>query len=78
MSGAGNDPRIRGVIHENAGPTTKADCLNRLYAALGDDERRYGYRFKSIVLHGSEQVVPVVHVFLPQKPANFCSLLAAA
>lgn len=57
MSGAGNDPRIRVVIHENAGPTTKADCLNRLYTALCDDERRYGYRFKSIVLHDSEDMV---------------------
>lgn len=60
VSGAGNDPRIRIVIHGNAGPTTKADCLNRLYRALCEDERRYGYRFKSIVLHDSEQVVSVV------------------
>lgn len=57
MSGAGNDPRVRVVIHGNAGPTTKADCLNRLYDALRDDERRYGYRFKSIVLHDSEDMV---------------------
>ncbi|GGB97106.1 hypothetical protein GCM10011494_14470 [Novosphingobium endophyticum] len=57
MAGAGNDPRIRVVIHENAGPTTKADCLNRLYTALCDDERRYGYRFKSVVLHDSEDMV---------------------
>lgn len=57
MSAAGNDPRVRIVIHENAGPTTKADCLNRLYGALSDDERRYGYRFKSIVLHDSEDMV---------------------
>ncbi|HKT85443.1 MAG TPA: glycosyl transferase family protein [Novosphingobium sp.] len=57
MSGAGNDPRVRIVIHENAGPTTKADCLNRLYSALCNDERRYDYRFKSIVLHDSEDMV---------------------
>lgn len=57
MSGAGNDPRVRVVIHENAGPTTKADCLNRLYSALCQDERRYDYRFKSIVLHDSEDMV---------------------
>ncbi|KHK93617.1 hypothetical protein LK12_01090 [Novosphingobium malaysiense] len=57
MSGAGADARVRIVIHENAGPTTKADCLNRLYAALCDDERRYGYRFKSVVLHDSEDMV---------------------
>lgn len=57
MSGAGNDARPRIVIHQNAGPTTKADCLNRLYGALCDDERRYGYRFKAIVLHDSEDMV---------------------
>jgi adsorption protein B len=57
MAGAGSDPRVRVVIHRNAGPTTKADCLNRLYAALADDERRYGFRFKTIVLHDSEDMV---------------------
>ncbi|MCJ2187947.1 glycosyl transferase family protein [Novosphingobium beihaiensis] len=57
MSGAGTDARVRIVIHENAGPTTKADCLNRLYTALCSDERRYGCRFRSIVLHDSEDMV---------------------
>lgn len=59
MAGAGNDPRIRLIVHENAGPTTKADCLNRVYAALCEDEQRYGCRFRSIILHDSEQVVSV-------------------
>ncbi|MEJ2409952.1 MAG: glycosyl transferase family protein, partial [Novosphingobium sp.] len=57
MSGAGADARVRIVIHENAGPTTKADCLNRLYAALCEDERRYQTRFRSIILHDSEDMV---------------------
>lgn len=57
MSGADDDLRVRIVIHENAGPTTKADCLNRLYRALCDDERRYGYRFRSVILHDSEDMV---------------------
>lgn len=57
MSGAGGDPRARIVIHGNAGPTTKADCLNRLYGALHDDEQRHGYRFRSIILHDSEDMV---------------------
>jgi adsorption protein B len=25
------DPRLRIVVHDRGGPTTKADCLNRLY-----------------------------------------------
>ena len=42
MEAAESDPRIRLVIHDREGPTTKADCLNRLYRALRDDERRAG------------------------------------
>ena len=57
MSGAGLDPRIRIVIHDRTGPTTKADCLNRLYRALNEDEVRYGIRFRSIILHDSEDMV---------------------
>ena len=57
MSGASGDSRVRVVIHEHAGPTTKADCLNRLYTALCEDERRYGNRFRSVVLHDSEDMV---------------------
>ncbi|MEO1170139.1 MAG: glycosyl transferase family protein [Pseudomonadota bacterium] len=41
----------------NPGPTTKADCLNRLWAALEDEERRTGSRFKSVILHDAEDVV---------------------
>lgn len=57
MAGAGSDPRVRVVIHHNAGPTTKADCLNRVYEALCEDEQRYGRRFRSIILHDSEDMV---------------------
>ena len=57
MAAAGADSRARIVIHGAYGPTTKADCLNRLYAALCDDERRYGHRFKSLVLHDAEDMV---------------------
>jgi adsorption protein B len=57
MAGAGTDPRVRLVIHAAAGPTTKADCLNRLYAALCDDEAREGRRFRSVVLQDAEDMV---------------------
>lgn len=57
MAGAAGDPRVRVVIHDRAGPTTKADCLNRLYHAINDDEQRYGWRYKSLVLHDSEDMV---------------------
>ena len=55
--GAGRDTRIRIVVHAVDGPTTKADCLNRLYAALDADECRYGRRVRSVVLHDAEDLV---------------------
>lgn len=57
VAAAGADPRVRIVIHGKPGPTTKADCLNRLYVALCEDEQRHEYRFRSVILHDSEDMV---------------------
>jgi adsorption protein B len=57
MAGAKGDPRVRLVVNERAGPTTKADCLNRLYAALVADEARSGIPYSSIILHDAEDMV---------------------
>jgi adsorption protein B len=54
---ARGDPRLRLVIHERDGPSTKADCLNRLYQALLTDEARSGSRFAMVVFHDAEDVV---------------------
>ena len=51
------DPRLRLVIGPVPGPTTKADCLNRLWDALVADERADGRAAKAIVLHDAEDVV---------------------
>ncbi len=51
------DPRVRLVIGPVPGPTTKADCLNRLWEALLADEAREGRPAKAIVLHDCEDVV---------------------
>ncbi|HEX8215479.1 MAG TPA: glycosyl transferase family protein [Allosphingosinicella sp.] len=51
------DPRVRLVIGPIAGPTTKADCLNRLWEAMLADEEQEGSRFKAVVLHDAEDVV---------------------
>jgi adsorption protein B len=51
------DPRLRLVIGAGDGPTTKGDNLNRLWAALGEDERAEGRRFAGIVLHDAEDHV---------------------
>ncbi|MEJ5975250.1 glycosyl transferase family protein [Novosphingobium sp. PS1R-30] len=57
MAGAGEDPRVRLIVNERAGPTTKADCLNRLYAAVCADEARSGQAFASVILHDAEDMV---------------------
>ena len=51
------DSRLRLVVHDRDGPTTKADCLNRLYGALCEDELRSGRRVRSVVLHDAEDMV---------------------
>ncbi|WP_299328944.1 glycosyl transferase family protein [Parasphingopyxis sp.] len=52
------------VICPDPGPTTKADCLNRLWLALEDEERRTGRRFKSVILHDAEDVVHPAEIML--------------
>lgn len=54
---ATGDSRLRLVIHDRVGPTTKADCLNRLYKALREDEARCEYRARMIVIHDAEDMV---------------------
>lgn len=49
--------KARLVINAGAGPTTKADCLNRLWRAMRDDEERRGLRIKAVALHDAEDVV---------------------
>ena len=51
------DTRLRLVIGERVGPTTKGDNLNRLWAALGEDERAEARRFAAVVLHDAEDHV---------------------
>jgi bacteriophage N4 adsorption protein B len=57
IRGARGDPRVRLVVHGRSGPTTKADCLNRLYRALCDDEARRGRPARMVVLHDAEDMV---------------------
>ncbi|MDZ4271402.1 MAG: glycosyltransferase, partial [Erythrobacter sp.] len=54
---ARGDVRLRLVVHDRDGPSTKADCLNRLYAAMTTDEARAGHRFASVVFHDAEDMV---------------------
>ena len=51
------DPRLVSVEIDVDGPTTKADCLNRLYAALIAYEAALGREAKAVVLHDAEDLV---------------------
>ncbi|HZF95032.1 MAG TPA: glycosyl transferase family protein [Allosphingosinicella sp.] len=55
--GGVGDARVRAVIGPAPGPTTKADCLNTLWAAMPAEEGRSGGRFKAVALHDAEDVV---------------------
>jgi adsorption protein B len=57
MQAAQGDARLRLVIHDRDGPSTKADCLNRLYGALGADEARSGAQARMVVFHDAEDMV---------------------
>lgn len=57
VAAARGDPRVRLVIDDRDGPSTKADCLNRLYAALTIDEARAGSRLTAVVFHDAEDLV---------------------
>jgi bacteriophage N4 adsorption protein B len=51
------DPACRIVLCSQTGPTTKADCLNRLWQALVSDELAGGFKAKAVVLHDAEDYV---------------------
>ena len=51
------DPRLVSVEIDIDGPTTKADCLNRLYAALIAYEAALDREAKAVVLHDAEDLV---------------------
>jgi adsorption protein B len=57
IAGADSDPCVRIVVNAINGPTTKADCLNRLYAALRADEARSGVMYRNIIMHDAEDMV---------------------
>ncbi|APE27111.1 glycosyl transferase family protein [Aurantiacibacter gangjinensis] len=56
-TGAADDARVRIVIVDEDGPTTKADCLNTLYRALERDELRERFRAHMVLLHDAEDMV---------------------
>lgn len=54
---AREDKRVHLVVLPHPGGTTKADCLNHIWAAMLREEARRGAPFKAVVLHDAEDVV---------------------
>ncbi|MFZ4288080.1 glycosyl transferase family protein [Variovorax sp. HJSM1_2] len=50
-------PRLHKVITSQPGPTTKADCLNHIIAAIGVFEADQGLQFAVIAYHDAEDVI---------------------
>lgn len=48
---------VRLVMGDHVGPTTKADCLNTLWAALQADEAAENFVAKAIILHDAEDII---------------------
>ncbi len=57
MDVAKNALHIRPILIDHDGPTTKADSLNSLWAAMVTDENAGGYKNKAIILHDAEDAV---------------------
>ncbi len=67
---AARDDRVRLVVGERDGPTTKGDNLNALWRALRADDARIGIATCAVVLHDAEDVIH------PAELRVFDSLLA--
>ena len=65
INAARSNMHIQLVLVRHDGPTTKADCLNRLWHALLADEIAGEFKAKAIILHDAEDAVHAdeLHVF---------------
>ena len=69
------DARIVPVEIDADGPTTKADCLNRLYASLVAYEGVVGRNAKAIVLHDAEDLVHPLELKLFDRLVEYAALV---
>ena len=69
------DPRVVSIEVPVAGPTTKADCLNHLYAALVRMEAVAGRRAKALVLHDAEDLVHPLELRLFDRLIERCGVV---
>lgn len=48
---------VHGAMCPHAGPTSKADCLNAIYARMEELEIERGMRFDTVLLHDAEDII---------------------
>ena len=75
IEGAAGDPRVRLVVHDRDGPSTKADCLNRLYRAMEQDELRQGWKVRAVLLHDAEDMVDPAELSLVDRGLESCDFV---
>jgi len=75
LAAAAGDPRVRLVVHDREGPSTKADCLNRLYCAMEQDESRRGRPVRTVVLHDAEDMVDPAALGLIDRAIDDCEFV---
>ena len=54
---SGAFPNVHVAVCPHPGPTSKADCLNTIYARMEQLERESGVRFETVVLHDAEDII---------------------
>ena len=69
------DPRVVAVEIDVDGPTTKADCLNRLYGSLVAYEKAVGRTAKAVVLHDAEDLVHPLELKLFDRLVEYAGLV---
>ena len=70
-----DDSRIIMAVTARDGPTTKADCLNRLWRAVLVEELRAARPFKAIVMHDAEDVVHSMELYVVDRLIERCDMI---
>ena len=67
--------RLRAVRHDRPGPTTKGDCLNRIYEAFEQDERTGDIPTRFVILHDAEDRVDPAAIALLDQAMDVCDFV---
>jgi len=50
-------PNVHKVVVQHDGPTCKADCLNAVYRAIGEEEEKHQRPYEIVLIHDAEDVI---------------------